>query len=366
MSATRTVPLWLSGSQSTAHQKYIQRTLARREDIRTVIRSLYLQRLDAPQEIPRQVFDYYSIAVGCDPVHIKQNRYADIQPYDRTLVNFQVHLQIPLSRERYVNASWCLERFGHKWWIASQAPLPATAHAFLSLIRQPITLPIPTTPLAPNHSPTPTRVRTVVQLTQFTEGGRRKAHSYFPTIVGQSVVHSPEAGYSGPALRATLVESVDIAAACCIKSTVSISSEGGEGNPVTFHHLFYTAWPDHGVPKPEDQAKLLAFLRLVDTTNRQTSLDPDPPIIVGCSAGIGRTGTFIAISSLLRAHGFLPAANSPSVLSLSSPLGPLPTAFDEDLVGQEVDSLREQRPGMVQRPSQLQLIYSLLESAFVQ
>lgn len=274
--------------------------------------------------------------------------YSDPSPNLRTL------------KQRYLNASWCLEQFGRKWWIASQAPLPHTAHTFLSLIRQPITL--PTTQSTP---PRPTRVRTVVQLTLLVEGGRRKAHSYFPTVVGRSVVHS-EAGYAGPALRATLLESVDIAAASCTKSTISISLVGDERNAVTFHHLLYTAWPDHGVPKPEDQATLLAFIRLADTVNRQASEDPDPPIIVGCSAGVGRTGTFIAISSLLRAHGFLPAANSPSVLALSSPLGPLPTTLDDDLIGQEVDSLREQRPGMVQRDAQLELIYSLLESAFVQ
>jgi len=354
MGTTNTLPLWLSKSQSVSHQKYIQRTLQQRENTRAVIRSLHLQRLDPPQEISRQVFDYYSIAVGCHPDNANQNRYVDIKPYDRTGI-------LVGTAQRYLNASWCLERFGRKWWIASQAPLPASAHAFLSLIRQPITLPVSTTQSAPR----PTRVRTVVQLTRLVEGGRRKAHSYFPTVVGQSVVHTPEAGYSGAALRATLVESVDIDDACCIKSTVSISTEGDE-HPVTFCHLLYTAWPDHGVPEPEDQAALLAFLRLVDNTNRQASEDPDPPIIVGCSAGIGRTGTFIAISSLLRAHGFLPAANSPSVLSLSSPLGPLPAAFDDDLVGQEVDSLREQRPGMVQQASQLELIYSLLESAFVQ
>ncbi|KAJ7269371.1 protein-tyrosine phosphatase-like protein [Mycena haematopus] len=359
MGSKNTLPIWLSRSQSTSHRQSMQRTLQKRENTRAVIRSLYLEGLDSPQQIPRQLFDYYSIAVGCNSDNARRNRYANIQPYDRTLVLVQ----------RYLNASWCLERYGHKWWIAAQAPLPATAHAFLSLVRQPITLPVSTSQSGPgpSHSPRPTRVRTVVQLTQSMESGRMKAHSYFPTVVGQSVVHSPEDGYSGAALRATLVESVDIADACCIKSTVSISLESDEGNPVVFHHLFYTAWPDHGVPQYEDQAKLLSFLRLVDTTNRQTSSpDPDPPIIVGCSAGVGRTGTFIAISSLLRAHGFLPPANSPSALSLTSPLGRLPAAFDDDLVGQEVDSLREQRPSMVQQASQLELIYSLLEAAFVQ
>jgi len=109
----------------------------------------------------------------------------------------------------------------------------------------------------------------------------------------------------------------------------------------------------------------MTFIRLVDSTNRlEGSEDPDPPIIVGCSAGIGRTGTFITGSSLLRAQGFLPKAAFPSTLTLPYPLGPLPSAFDEDLVGQEVDSLREQRPGMVQQNSQLELVYALLEAAF--
>ncbi|KAJ6575482.1 protein-tyrosine phosphatase-like protein [Mycena capillaripes] len=356
--ASTTAPPWLL---NPSHQ--LQRVLQQRENTRVAIRSLHLQKLNPPKEIPRQLFDSYSIAVGCHPDNRKKNRYNDVQPYDKTRVDVGGG-----GTDRYLNANWCLERFGHKWWIASQAPLPATAHAFLSLIRQPITLPISNPQPASSHCPRPTRVRTVVQLTQVVEGGRRKAHSYFPTDVGQSVVHTPEAGYSGPALRATLVDSVDITDACCVKSTVSISAEG-DPNPVTFQHLLYTAWPDQGVPETEKLESLMAFIRLVDKTNRQTcdtSDDRDPPIIVGCSAGIGRTGTFIAISSLLRAHGFLPKADSPAVLSLSSPLGPMAAVFDDDLVGQEVDSLREQRPGMVQQISQLELIYTLLSSAFAQ
>ncbi|KAJ7651578.1 protein-tyrosine phosphatase-like protein [Mycena polygramma] len=359
MGTRPTLHLWLSKSQSSSHQKRLQRTLQQRESTRAAIRSLYLQKLDPPQEIPRHLVDYYSIAAGCEDANANKNRYSDVKPYDRTRVN----ITDANGAERYLNASWCLERYGRKQWIASQAPLPTTSHAFLSLIRQPIT--IPTTQSTPAHSPRSTRVRTVVQLTRIVEGGRRKAHSYFPDDVGQFVIHEPEAGCTGAALRATLVESVDIPDACCIKSTVSISAEG-DPNPVTFHHLLYMAWPDQGVPEDEDQESLLAFIHLVDKTNRQTVGDPDPPVVVGCSAGIGRTGTFIAISSLLRAHGFLPKAASPSVLSLSSPLGPLPSAFDDDLVGQEVDSLREQRPGMVQQNSQLELVYTLLESAFVQ
>ncbi|KAK7005838.1 protein-tyrosine phosphatase-like protein [Favolaschia claudopus] len=361
MLPTSNLPPWLSKSQSPAYQTSLQRTLQQRENIRSTLRSLHLQKLQPPKEIPRHLFDFYSIAEACHPHNRKQNRYSDIAPYDRTIVSVGTD-----SQPRYLNASWCLERSGRKWWIASQAPLPASAHSFLSLIRQPISLPASASSTVPNSAPQSTRVRTVVQLTMLVEGGRTKAHSYFPAVVGQSDVHYPEPSCSEAALRATLLEQVELPDACCIKSKVSISLMGDDDHHVTFQHLLYTAWPDHGVPEPKDQVALMNFLRLVDSTNRVNSQDPDPPMIVGCSAGVGRTGTFIAVSSLFRAHGFLPPAISPSVLSLSSPLGPLPPAFDTDLVAQEVDSLREQRPSMVQRPAQLELVYSLLEAAFVQ
>ncbi|KAJ7204384.1 protein-tyrosine phosphatase-like protein, partial [Mycena pura] len=363
-----TLPQWLS-KQTASHQKYLQSTLEQREYYRAVVRSFYPRQLQPPPEIPRPLFEYYSIASGCHPDNSNKNRYRDIKPYDRTRV---VVAGLALDREspihccpnqRYLNASWVQERYGHKWWIASQAPLPTTAHAYLSLILQPITL-----PLSPPETPPSTRVRTVVQLTQLIEGGRRKADSYFPARVGQSLVHAPERSYPGPPLVTTLLDSVRIPEACCVKSTVSISLQGQDSgeSPVTFQHLLFTAWPDQGVPKREERKHLMAFLHLVDSTNRQGSegADTDPPVVVGCSAGIGRTGTFIALSSLLRAYGFLPAAPPSPPLSLLSPLGPLPSAFDEDLVGQEVDWLREQRHRMVQQDSQLALIYSLLEAAF--
>lgn len=138
--------------------------------------------------------------------------------------------------------------------------------------------------------------------------------------------------------------------------------------------MLYTAWPDHGVPEPQDQASLIAFLHLVDQTNTDVSaypntadLDPDPPIMVGCSAGIGRTGTFIALASIFRFLRLLSTTTPPSLSPLPpSPLGNLPENLKHDLVAQEVDSLREQRPGMVQREEQILLIYEVLESFFAQ
>jgi protein-tyrosine phosphatase len=169
--------------------------------------------------------------------------------------------------------------------------------------------------------------------------------------------------------------------ACCVQSKVSIIpvTSTDPQDAVVFTHLLFAAWPDHGVPEDEDRASLLAFIRLVDRVNKDISslppsadLDPDPPIMVNCSAGIGRTGSFIAISSLLRAYHAL--SNTPSLNHITtppaplsslpgSPLGPLPKELHEDLISQEVDSLREQRPGMVEKDEQIHLIYEILHQA---
>lgn len=360
-------PQWLQSSLSSSHFKSVLNILRDREYQRQHLRSESRDLPSSSQHRRRasqssnsdqiaEAIDYYSVAVGCENGHC--NRYSDVEPYDRTRV-------IVVGGERYLNANWVRELFGGRWWIATQAPLPETAHAFLSLIMQPVTRP----PSSLDPSPTPSsssqatasRIRTIVQLTQDIESGRRKADEYFPASAGEGhsfAIEAEEGADLGP-LTVTLLKTEKIAEAHCVKSTVQISSAQGGVEPVVFTHMLYAAWPDHGVPEPEDRASLLAFLQLVDKTN-----DPSSPIMVNCSAGIGRTGSFIALSSLLRSHNlFASSSDTPSPLP-PSPLGPLPSAFDSDLVAREVDALREQRPGMVQRDEQIHLIYEVLAAAF--
>ncbi|XP_023242527.1 tyrosine-protein phosphatase corkscrew-like [Centruroides sculpturatus] len=63
----------------------------------------------------------------------------------------------------------------------------------------------------------------------------------------------------------------------------------------TIYHYHFTAWPDHGVPS--DPGCVLNFLH--DVNCRQDSIPNAGPIIVHCSAGIGRTGTFIVIDMMV-------------------------------------------------------------------
>ncbi|PPR06603.1 hypothetical protein CVT24_001788 [Panaeolus cyanescens] len=408
---SRKPPAWLETAVKS--DKYIRMVfidLEEREVKRDAARNSTRHRQDNEfmGHAYRRVVDknhatHYSIAIATHPSNEGSNRYTNVEPYDRSRVIVQSTALTgapvsPASSEqldphgRYLNASWVLEKFGQKWWIANQAPLPNTAHAFLSVILQPVTQPqVSGTALPPfsREISRTSRVRTVVQLTRNIEDGRRKADAYFPTEVGRSVVLRAESGYNGPPLAVKLLHTNSHADTSSIESIISISpfdditKKPNEGKAVIFRHLLYLKWPDHGVPEPEDTDSLLAFVHQVHRLNKDLSiypahqanmtvrgvpeLDPDPPIMVGCSAGIGRTGSFVVLSSLLRHFGFLdaPIRPSPSSVLKPSPLGPLPDNLTSDLVAQEVDSLREQRPGMVQRPEQVALIYQVLMDAFM-
>ena len=391
------VPQWLQNAQIPTHRQSALQTLTRRERMRHAARSASAHKANeslrygsappasaAAQEEDKEV-EHYSIAIGMQPDNRMRNRYSGVEPYDRTRVVVGCGDSCEPSG-RYLNASWVRELHGGKWWIAQQAPLPETVHAFLSIILQPTFHPPTelhprTKALQPADS---SRVRTVVQLTQIMENGMRKAHIYFPAKEGESMTFEPEEGFKAPSYKVTLVSSTEVQDAHCVRSTVSVQpvTKSGEdaGELVTFTHLLFSDWPDHGVPEKEHRAGLLNFIKLVDTVNRdittqpegsRAGLDPDPPIIVNCSAGIGRTGSFIALSSLLREAGWLlpvqtiwhdAGASLPELTPTA--LDPLPAEFKEDKVAQEVDALREQRPGMVQKQEQAILIYDTLVLAF--
>ncbi|TFK26678.1 phosphatases II [Coprinopsis marcescibilis] len=380
-------------------------------------KSKILSKAFRPTGAPAEQVEYYSVKVGSSKRNNHLNRYHNLEAYDRTRVivtadgSTQNVQQNDAIRGGYLNASWVLEKYGHKWWIATQAPLPQTAHSFLGLLLQPVTPPglLSSTSASTPTSPT-TRVRTVVQLTQNVESGRTKAHAYFPNTVGKSLIVPAENGWQASPFKVTLLRQETVQEACCLRSTVAIVpighppplnidtyedaefDENGDGQSgtefgeqldkrVIFTHLLYTSWPDHGVPEEQDRASLISFIQLADRLNRDTSLvtsplqphsvqpnlNPDPPIIVGCSAGVGRTGTFIALSSLLRSFGILPPPahpGNPSPALEHSPLGPLPEEMKDDCVAHEIDSLREQRQRMVERPEQAILIYEMLMDVF--
>lgn len=359
------IPAWLQRAQSVDYINEVLNTLDAREQLRAESRSASKPHEkpqdpdhdDPPPAPPRDksLDEFYSVSVGGSQAHWIANRYADVEPYNRTRLD---------PGGRYLNANWIRELHGKKWWIATQAPLLNTAYTFLSVLLEPVSPP----------GLSASRVRTIVQLTRDVEGGRRKAHPYFPQTIGHSTVvrEAQGPGVSDRSFQVALIARKIIEDAHCTQSTVTITPQlrdVPQGQPVTFNHLLYTAWPDHGAPASNDHQALINFIAQVNETNRiQTSPtdDPDPPVMVNCSAGIGRTGAFITLSSLLRSHSRLrpvPDSAQPQLPLPPSPLGPLPPELSEDLVVQEIDSCREQRPGMVQTDVQVVFVYQILEKA---
>lgn len=327
-STTNLLPEWLERAQRQNYLSDVYQTLSDRDRERRNAQRASRHR-DHPSATHRIIWkpamafkstdlvDYYSVSHAYHRTNASANRYSDVAPYDRTRVVVGHYGTEPSGR--YLNASWVRELAGEKWWIASQAPLKETAHAFFSLILQPVARPLADPAATSSVTGSTSRIRTVVQLTPLTENGICKADLYFPQIAGDSWVQEAERDCAAPNLKITLVDVKMVEEAHCLQSTVSIrplredNTVDESTDAVVFNHLFYEQWPDRDIP--EDTDTLLRFVKFVDQVNRdvssqapevQAQLDPDPPIIVGCSAGIGRTGTFIALSSILRRHRFLP------------------------------------------------------------
>jgi len=347
-------PAWLiRATETTSYIEEVWNTLSSREQQRLLARSASrlrprktqsLRQPEAQSNIDPHLFNFYSNSTGLSSTNKFFNRYLDVVPYDRNRVK-------PLGTgERYLNASWIQTRASGRWYIATQAPLLWTANSFLSL-----TIGDNVTPEGEKTA----RVRTIVQLTQDYEGNIRKADAYFPSTIGLTWIIPSENEEESPPLEVRLVKQTVMAEINCIQSelVVRISKTESQGFPVV--HLLYTGWPDHGVPK--DRESLIRFVRHSEAVNGATVPTEHSPIAVGCSAGIGRTGSFIAISSLLEAStcGWKPH-NAGSGFPAPPRLNPSLDAFDEDLVVCEVDWLREQRGGMVQKREQLELIYWIL------
>ncbi|XP_023118290.2 receptor-type tyrosine-protein phosphatase beta [Amphiprion ocellaris] len=198
------------------------------------------------------------------PENRGKNRYNNILPYDSTRVKLSYLEDDPCSD--YINASYIPGNNYRREYIATQGPLPGTKDDFWRMVWE--------------HC-----VYNVVMVTQCVEKGRVKCDQYWPA--------DREPLYYGDLVIQMLSESV------LPEWTIrefKITSESGCTYPRVLRHFHYTVWPDHGVP--ESTQSLIQFVRTVrDYVDRSPSTGAT---IVHCSAGVGRTGTFIALDRVLQ------------------------------------------------------------------
>ncbi|XP_067345749.1 receptor-type tyrosine-protein phosphatase beta isoform X2 [Channa argus] len=198
------------------------------------------------------------------PENRGKNRYNNILPYDSTRVRLPYLEDDPCSD--YINASYIPGNNYRREYIATQGPLPGTKDDFWRMVWE--------------HG-----VYNTVMVTQCVEKGRVKCDQYWPS--------DREPLYYGDLVIQMLSESV------LPEWTIRefrITLERSCSYPRVIRHFHYTVWPDHGVP--ESTQSLIQFVRTVrDYVDRSPSTGAT---VVHCSAGVGRTGTFIALDRVLQ------------------------------------------------------------------
>ena len=93
----------------------------------------------------------------------------------------------------------------------------------------------------------------------------------------------------------------DLLSLFCLSDTVILDSANlpqmteSDGQPVTVTQFHYTAWPDHGVPD-----NVMSVIRFIRHVRKLFPVSQDQPLLVHCSAGVGRTGTFITLDMMMQ------------------------------------------------------------------
>ncbi|XP_054581684.1 receptor-type tyrosine-protein phosphatase eta [Eptesicus fuscus] len=189
-----------------------------------------------------------------------KNRYNNVLPYDISRVRLSVQTH---SADDYINANYMPGYHSKKDFIATQGPLPNTLKDFWRMVWE-------------------KNVYAIVMLTKCVEQGRTKCEEYWP---------SKQAKDYGDITVAMTSEIV--LPEWTIRDFIVKNKQTSDSHPLRQFH--FTSWPDHGVPDTTDL--LINFRYLVRDYMKQSP--PGSPILVHCSAGVGRTGTFIAIDRLI-------------------------------------------------------------------
>ncbi|XP_017598987.1 PREDICTED: receptor-type tyrosine-protein phosphatase F isoform X15 [Corvus brachyrhynchos] len=192
-------------------------------------------------------------------VNKPKNRYANVIAYDHSRVILTSIDGVPGSD--YINANYIDGYRKQNAYIATQGPLPETLSDFWRMVWE-------------------QRTATIVMMTRLEEKSRVKCDQYWPSRGTETY----------GMIQVTLLDTVELA-------TYTVRTfalyKNGSSEKTELRQFQFMAWPDHGVP--EYPTPILAFLRRVKACNPTDA----GPMVVHCSAGVGRTGCFIVIDAML-------------------------------------------------------------------
>ncbi|XP_005794709.1 receptor-type tyrosine-protein phosphatase epsilon isoform X2 [Xiphophorus maculatus] len=241
-----------------------------------------------------------NMRTGNLPANMKKNRVLQIIPYDFN----RVILSMRRGQEftDYINATF-IDGYRQKdYFIATQGPLPHTVEDFWRMVWE-------------------WKCHSIVMLTELQEREQDKCCQYWPTE--DSATYGD---YTVELKGDTLCETFSL--------RDLVLTFVPEKQTRTIRHFHFHGWPEVGIP-----AEGKGMIDIIASVQRQQQQSGNHPIVVHCSAGAGRTGTFIALSNILervKAEGLLD-------------------------VFQTVKSLRMQRPHMVQTVEQYDFCYRVVQ-----